>query len=132
MNDPDINDIITGETRYPDQPGLRCWDEGRRLGSGASLSGCSVPLLLLVSHSISKKSLLSREEEEMFAVLSVSQKLLGRRRWSFQCQAPGQTANNEGLMDGLYPTTTEMIPPVLQSFQACFREVLMHQKTLHC
>lgn len=29
-------------------------------------------------------------------------------------QAPGQTANNEGLMDSLYPTTTEMIPGMLE------------------
>lgn len=32
----------------------------------------------------------------------------------FMSQAPGQTANNEGLMASLYPTTTEMIPRMLE------------------
>lgn len=33
----------------------------------------------------------------------------------FARQAPGQTANNEGLMDCLHPTRAEMLPRMLSS-----------------
>lgn len=52
----------------------------------------------------------------MFAVLCASQQFLADECGGFMCQAPGQTANNEGLMDSLYPTTTEMIPRMLSSY----------------
>lgn len=54
----------------------------------------------------------------MFAVLCASQHFLADGCRAFTCQAPGQTANNEGLMDSLYPTTTEMIPPVEELLRA--------------
>lgn len=58
----------------------------------------------------------SSEQGEMFAVLCASQQFLADECGGFMCQAPGQTANNEGLMDSLYPTTTEMIPRMLSSY----------------
>lgn len=57
----------------------------------------------------------------MFGVLCVCQQFLADECSSFMCQAPGQTANNEGLMDPLYPTTTEMIPRMLELLWALLR-----------
>lgn len=57
----------------------------------------------------------------MFAVLCASQQFLADECRGFMCQAPGQTANNEGLMDSLYPTTTEMIPRMLELLWALLR-----------
>lgn len=57
----------------------------------------------------------------MFVVLCASQQFLADECRGFMCQAPGQTANNEGLMDSLYPTTTEMIPRMLELLWALLR-----------
>lgn len=46
----------------------------------------------------------SSEREETFAVLCLSQRFLPDERGGFCRQAPGQTANNEELMDCLHPT----------------------------
>lgn len=69
-----------------------------------------------------KKYFRNREKGEMFAVLCVSQQFLADECRAFMCQAPGQTANNEGLMDSLYPTTTEMIPTILELLQAFLKK----------
>lgn len=58
----------------------------------------------------------------MFAVLCVGQQFLADECRGFMCQAPGQTANNEGLMDSLYPPTTEMIPTMLQFLWAFLKK----------
>lgn len=68
-----------------------------------------------------KQDFQSSEQEEMFAVLCASQQFLADECRGFMCQAPGQTANNEGLMDSLYPTTTEMIPSMLELLWALLR-----------
>lgn len=44
--------------------------------------------------------------------------VLGRARVGFMCQAPGQTEDNEGLMDSLYPWTTQMISRMLELIAA--------------
>lgn len=49
-----------------------------------------------------------------------SQQFLADECRGFMCQAPGQTANNEELMDSLYPTT-EMIQRMLQLLWALLR-----------
>ena len=47
--------------------------------------------------------------------------VFGSVRVGFMCQAPGQTANNEGLMDSLYPATAQMISTMLQLLGALLR-----------
>lgn len=69
-----------------------------------------------------KKKNHSSEQGGMFAVLCVSQQFLADECRGFMCQAPGQTANNEELMDPLYPATTEMIPRILEFLWALFKK----------
>lgn len=52
---------------------------------------------------------------DVCSLVCVVQKFLADECRGFMCQAPGQTANNERLMDSLYPTTTGMIPQMLSS-----------------
>lgn len=51
-------------------------------------------------------------------------------------QAPGQTANNERLMDSLYPTTTEMIPQMLELLGAllkkCWYTIILSSSVCCC
>ena len=54
-------------------------------------------------------------------MLCASQAFFWQREWGFMCQAPGQTANNEGLMDSLYPGTAQMISTMLQLLGALLR-----------
>lgn len=55
-------------------------------------------------------------------MLCVSQQFLADECRGFMCQPPGQTANNEGLTDSLYPAVTEMIPRTLELLWALFKK----------